>query len=1115
MRKNITKSLLIMTSILGFCSCGSEIESGKDSVNRFTLIDPSYSGITFENTLTETPKNNHLVNDEFITGGGVAAGDINNDGLPDIFLTGNQVNDRLYINKGELIFEDITDDAGLDDVDSWSTGVSFVDINADGYQDIYICKNVHENTAESANLLYINNGDETFTESAKEYGLADKGFSVQATFLDFDKDGLIDMYLVNQPPSIGGRNGGEIDPNKYSSLLYSDKLYKNMGKEGFVDFSDYAGMRNFAYGLSATVGDINNDGWPDIYVANDFNLPDHMYLNNADGTFRDVVNQSFKHISNFSMGSDMADYDNDGNLDLMVVDMVAEDHKRIKTYMGSMKPADFWATVNKGWHYQYMFNTLQRNNGNATFGDLAQLGGVSSTDWSWGPLIADFDNDGLKDIFVTNGVKRNMRHSDIDGIYDRVLDSLEAVAKAEEKELNDLIDIMKFVEMAPIDKLTNYAYKNNGDLTFTKKNTDWGFDLATLSNGAAYADFDLDGDLDLIINNIDEEAFLYRNNTSDKSGSNYIRLSLLTEKSATMHGSRIYIYRDSSIWQMVESTNVRGYMSKSEDVIHFGLGEIDVVEKVKVVWPDLSVTILENVKANQLLEVRQKNTIDNPKTVKQKKMFKGVTRDLGISFVHKENNFDDYAKQILLPHKLSQFGPQLAVGDINGDNLEDFYVGGSAGNPGAMFIQTSDGQFVEKKNGDWNLDKASEDMDSELFDVDNDGDLDLFVVSGGNEFEPDDIELKDRIYINDGKGNFKKDTNILDAYLISGSVVRKADFDKDGDVDLFIGGRLVPGTYPFAASSILLENINGKLINVTEKKAPELHKLGLVTSGTWGDINGDNLLDLTIVGEWMPVTIFVQNEKGEFSKQEINGLENTEGWYYSIENADMDNDGDLDLIVGNLGLNYKYKASEEEPFQVHCADFDQNGSLDIVLSYYEHGEVFPVRGRSCSAQQIPEIGEKFSTFESFGDSNLRGIYGSSLDSSLHLEAKTFASFYIENINGSSFKLHKLPQLAQVSSVNNIIVKDFNTDGFKDILISGNLYPAEIETPRNDASIGLLLDGDGKGKFTARSLKESGFFAPHDAKDMKIIKVGTKEIVLVGNNNYFLQAIEYTPPNIND
>ncbi len=1106
-------SKIIFAGVITLClgSCAEEPKSVSVKADTlFTAVSTEYSNLNFENSISQTKLNNHMINSQFISGGGVAVGDVNNDGLQDIFFTGNQVRDRLFLNNGDLKFKDISDNAGISKDNNWSTGVTFVDIDNDGDQDIYVCRFTYLENDKSANQLYINNGDATFKEQAVAFGLADKGFAIQATFFDFDNDGLLDVYIVNQPPSIPNI-GNKMNLEQFSDILFSDRLYKNMGHGKFEDHTVKSGIRNFGFGLAATTGDFNNDGWQDIYVSNDFDVADHIYINQQDGTFKDEIHEAMKHISNFSMGSDIADYDNDGNLDIMVVDMMAEDHKRIKTNMGGMAPEQFWNIVNKGGHYQYMFNTLQRNNGNGTFSDLGQLAGVTSTDWSWAPLLADFDNDGFKDLFVTNGVISNNRNSDLVDLYQKRIDSINTVARQRGVNANTMIDVMDFVPLAPTDKLPNYIFKNNGDLSFTNKIKDWGMEKPTLSNGAAYADFDLDGDLDLVVNNINETTTLLKNNTSDRQSGNYIRFKLDIQGDNVIYGTKVSLFKDDALQQVSEISNARGFMSKSEDLIHFGIGTSTLVDKVVVHWNDGTTSILNDLEANKVHELSKSNLNDDILGDSERKaaIFGDATQSLNLNdVVHRENDNDDYEWEILLPHKMSQFGPSIGVGDVNGDQREDFFIGGAAGEAGQLYIQNSKGSFNKADQTAWLQDKTSEDLGAAFIDIDNDKDLDLFVVSGGNEFNEGDAALQDRLYINNGKGKFTKSKKGLPNYLTSGSCVVPNDFDKDGDIDLFIGGRLIPRKYPNAAHSHLLENVGGRFVDVTKEKAVEMNNLGLVTAASWADFNKDGLEDLIVVGEWMPVTIFTQTENGNFKKDII---EHSEGWYYEVKTADMDDDGDDDIIVGNLGLNYKYKASKDEPFEVYSYDFDNNGSLDIVLSYYEHGVAFPVRGKSCSTQQIPSLKEKFPSYEEFGNSNLENIYGGSLNDALSFKAKTFASAYIENKGNGDFETKPFPSLAQTSSINNILVKDYDQDGFKDLLVSGNLYVSEIETPRNDAGTGLFLKGNGKGDFLPVSIKESGFYAPNDAKDMKSIKVGTKEFILVANNNDFMQAIEVKTP----
>ena len=1132
----IIKSTLVIALLLISCqSCSDKIS---DTDKLFSLVPTSITRVKFQNSLTENYHFNHMVNEMFITGAGVAVGDVNNDGLPDLFFTGNQVQDRLYLNIGGLQFEDITEEAGIIQETIWSSGVTFGDVNNDGYLDIYVCKFDYQQGKFGKNLLYINNGPAshrqlaggtrgvTFLEQASAYGLDSEGFSIQASFFDFNKDGLMDLYLVNQPPSSGYVIGHQIPKSELTGFKsLSSELFMNMGDADgsgqvtFQNVTDTSGISYVAKGLSASVGDFDNDGWPDVYVANDYEKPDRFYVNRGNGRFENQIDQAIKHISNYSMGSDVADFDNDGFLDVMIADMVAEDHFRIKTNMGGMDPKAFRDNVNQGFHYQYMFNTLQRNNGNGTFSEVAHLAGVSNTDWSWSPLFGDFDNDGWKDLLVTNGIRRAMRNSDYVRQRDKTIDSLQRVARTSSKNIFELIDIMAIIRTAREEKMPNYIFKNNGDLTFTKKTNEWGLYHPSMSNGASYADLDLDGDLDLVINNIDEAAHIYRNNAIENQVGNFLRVAVVNDRGSPAYGARVTLYHNGAFWQMQELINTRGYESKSEDVLHFGLAQVEEVSEVEITWPDGSKLMHENVKANQLLKFRRGEANkqvhrEEKDSQAQQVLFREITQDLNIDYVHQENDYDDYAKEILLPHKMSNFGPGLAIGDINQDGLDDFYVGGASGYAGVLFVQRSNSKFSRWQQKCLEDDKIHEDLGAEFFDADNDGDLDLYVVSGGNEFESGSKQLQDRLYLNDGTGRFKPGKTWLPKMSTSGSRVVPADFDEDGDLDLFVGGRLVPGKYPWPSQSYILLNEQGKFRDVTRNVAPGLLEAGLITSAVWTDFNGDGNLDLALVGEWTAVTL-LENRDGKFYNVTAEaGLGNTTGWYYSIVSEDFDRDGDYDFVAGNLGLNYKYKASEEEPFEVYSHDFDNNGRLDIVLGYHEHGELIPLRGKECSTQQLPQLAGKFPSYESFGMANLNDVYGPGINEALNYKAKTFASSYIENLGDGTFKVKKLPNQAQVSSVNNILTQDFNLDGHLDLLISGNLYPVEVETPRNDAGIGLYLTGDGAGNFTPLHPAQSGFLAPFDAKDMKMITLGKGKnkstVILVANNQDRLQAIKYDP-----
>lgn len=1063
------------------------------SVNKetlFTRLDSDQTGIEFSNDLVETKENNHLTNDMIISGGGVATGDLNNDGLPDIVFAGNQVGDAVYINKGNMVFQDITKSSGItEETKRWSTGVSLVDINKDGFLDIYICKNVQENIQAGANKLYINNGDLTFSEKASEYGLADRGFSIHASFFDYDLDGDLDVYVVNQPPSLGNRTSKVHQTLNKETSDYTDRLYEN--REGlFHDVTIESGLMSFGYGFIALIGDLNGDHWPDIYVPNDYNRGDFLYINQRNGRFRDNINQRVKHIPNFSMGGDLADYNNDGLLDIMVVDMVAEDHKRIKTNMSGMNPNNFWNIVHYGWHYQYMFNALQKNNGNGTFSELAHLGGVSNSDWSWGPIFADFDKDGYKDLFITNGVIRNSRYTDLQKKVSRKLDSLEAIANRRDVPLNDLIDVMDFVNMTPTDELQNFVFRNNQDLTFEKVSDEWGFAEKDLSNGVAYADFDLDGDLDLVTNNVNQEASLYQNNMNDKS---WLTIDLVPNESV-LPGTKVKVYLEDESIQYYEVTLSRGYMSQSMTQPFFGLDD-KKVDSIRIRWNSGKITTIKE----GVMEGVIRATEDEAKLPTGGTMSSPIFKQHSVSdYRHKENNFDDYLHQILLPYKQSNQGPLISVTDINKDGLDDFYVGGPANKPGMFFYQRRDGTFNEVK---FQVDSSYEDVGSVFVDYDNDGDDDLYIVSGGNEFEHNSDMYQDRLYENVGRGVFRRDTLSLPKFNISGSKVIAEDYDKDGDKDLLVLGRQIPRRYPLPVSSKILRNDNGKFVDATDEVASELNDIGLMNDAVWIDYDNDDDLDFIAVGEWTSIMVF-QQDNGVFQRTST-ALDSLSGWYFNIHADDMDGDGDKDLLIGNLGLNAKYKATNETPFEVFGGDIDENGHYDIVLAYNVGNEKFPVRGRSCSSDQIPEIAQNFPSYEKFSEANIIDLFGEVIVEHPHYVATTFATMYLENRSGEFFA-KPLPNEAQTSVVNSFITEDFDGDGLKDILLAGNLYPVEIETPRFDAGMGLYLKGNGKGDFIPTSLQESGFFAPLDVRDMALLKTRNKSMIVVSNNQEKLQ-----------
>ncbi|GAA4933823.1 VCBS repeat-containing protein [Algibacter agarivorans] len=1088
--------LIFFLLLTAFFSCGKS----KQSSQLFKPVLETDSRITFNNILTETDSLNYFIYPYLYLGGGVATGDINNDGLSDIFFVGNLVENKLYLNKGDMKFEDLTDKAHLEGGSKWFTGVTMVDINNDGWLDIYVCASGKDGN-DKRNNLYINNGDLTFTESAEKYGVDDNGSSIQSVFFDYDKDGDLDLYVANYPIApFGSPNSYYLHKMKNLINEDSDHLYQNNGYGVFKDVSVESGIANYGLSLGVSVGDYNNDGFEDLYISNDFNTPDKFFINNGDGTFNDKLKESTYQTSWFGMGSDVADFNNDGLLDLVQVDMTPRDNRRAKENMASMNASLFWNTVESGFHYQYMFNSLQLNRGlnpikGVQFSNVARIAGIPTTDWSWAPLFADFDNDGWKDIFITNGIKRDVNNKDF------------FKAKSIKANFTGVIDGSAYKEI-PSEPIENRVFKNNGDLTFDNLSENWGLNLKGFSHGCAYADFDNDGDLDLVVNNMDQIASLYKNQSNVKD-KRYLRLKFTGTSNNTFGlGTKVKIFHNGTM-QHQELTLTRGYQSSVEPIMHFGVGNIQKIDSMAIAWPDGKKELLKDVNTNQTLNIQHSNSVRVVnENLAEKHQFSDITQEINLNFKHQENQHNDYLFEPLLPHQNSKQGPGLAVADVNNDGLDDFYVGNAHKSKGSLYLQNRDGSYSEKE-GPWLNDNENEDMNALFFDADGDKDMDLYVVSGGNEFLRNQDLLQDRLYLNIGNGDFIKAENSLPSMITSGSCVKAADYDNDGDLDLFIGGRLIPGKYPLAPRSYILRNDGNHdnepvFTDVTQQIAPQLVAPGLITDALWSDFNNDGNLDLVVTGEWMPV-LFFENQDGIFKDiTELFGLQNQVGWWYSLAEGDIDNDGDTDYIAGNLGENYKYQASPKEPFELYSGDFDKNKRLDIVLGYHQDGNEYPVRGRQCSSEQIPNISLKFKDYSSYANANLVDIYGKeSLEESLHLSATNFASCVILNNNDKTWAMSPLPSLAQLSSVNSIIINDFNNDDNLDIILSGNLYTSEVETPRNDANLGLYLVGNGSGEFEPIDASESGLYIDGDVKKTTIIKsaTGSNRILSVANDGY--------------
>jgi hypothetical protein len=1066
----------------------------------YKKLSVSRTGIDFFNELTENDTLNYTIFPYMYMGGGISVGDINNDGLDDIFFTGNLIPNRLYLNKGNMRFEDISEKAGVMGNHQWFTGSTMADVNNDGWLDIYVC--VSAKYQPSDNLLFINNKDNTFTESGKSYGINDKSSSVQATFFDYDNDGFLDLYVANYPIVLVSQGAEfynlKIKENKFEE---SGHLYRNNGNKTFTDVTDEAGVRNFGMSIGVVAMDFNNDGWKDLYVSNDFNPPDYFYLNNGDGTFREVVKEATAQTSIFGMGFDAADINNDGFLDLYQIDMTPPEHSRRVLNVIPMRQETFEKSIGFGFHYQYMQNALQLNNGTfdsiPAFSNITLFANTAYTDWSWGGLFMDMDNDGLKDLFVSTGVLKDINNQDIlseprSGMY---------FETGKEKEYRP--------ELFPSTPVKNFVYRNNGDFTFTNKADEWGFKDPSLTNGLSYGDFDNDGDLDIVVHNVNEVSSVYENKTVKKDH-HYIKIKLNGAENNRFGLGSIVTIKTGETLQKQELTLTRGYQSSVPPVIHFGTGINTIIDELEITWPDGRKQILTTIKTDQTLVLNHNEAVAMADSiVPQVYKFKDIAAQSGIHFLHKENRYNDFEHEPLLPYKYSHLGPGLAIGDVNGDGLEDFFVGNAQGSPGALFMQNAEGRFTEH-SGPWIADSVYEDTGVLIFDADGDGLQDILVVSGGNN-KTKNNHFNHRLYLNSCKGLFKVTQAIPGDLNQSGMCIKAADYDSDGDTDIFIGGRIVPGNYPVAANSYILRNNGGKgsnlrFENITPEAAPDLLNAGLVTDALWEDFDNDGDVDLIFTGEWMNLR-FMENNAGKFAEvTDKLGFTNTCGWWYSLYSADIDQDGDRDIIAGNLGLNYRYNVKNNEVFEVYFNDFDVNGNSDIVLAYSEHGIKYPANSYTATTRQIPVIMQRYQTVESFANATLEDIYGiKMLESSLHYAVNIFTSVWLENQGNGSYKTHNLPEMAQFSSIN--AIEEIIYNNHPAWIIAGNLYNTEVETPRNDASIGLIMKYD-KGKLKAVVPSESRLMIRGEVKALKTIKLANgKSALLVANNNEKLKLLD--------
>ncbi|MEM6965436.1 MAG: VCBS repeat-containing protein [Bacteroidota bacterium] len=1059
----------------------------------FTSVSAEDSGLDFVNHLEETLESNYYQYLYTYIGGGVAAGDINNDGLIDIFFTSNSSPNKLYLNKGNLQFEDITTKAGISHLEGFDTGVTMVDVNADGYLDIYVSRGGWKDEDNKfANLLYINNHDLTFTEKAKALGLDDANRTIQSTFFDYDNDNDLDVYISNSPNVTGRSKTVNLSQSqKDAANLNSkgcDRLYENDGKGFFTDVSEKAGLAyDLGFGLNPQVADLNNDGWLDLYVCNDFNYPDLVYLNNKNKTFTESRDEVFQHMSFNSMGSDVADINNDGWMDVMTLDMNPEDYIRSKTTMSMTSIQRFEAMVKNGYHHQYMHNMLQVNNENGTYREIANMAGMANTDWSWALLSADFDLDGWNDMYITNGVYRDVLDQD------KNIEIRNILRKNNRRPTK--ADLLKFTQMLPQQKVRNYFFRNQTDFTFQDVTEDWANEIPTFSNGAIYADLDNDGDLDIVVNNINDQATLLKNNAVENDLGNFLKIKLNgSVNNPRGIGTKLELAFEDGSQQTRLHIPTRGYLSSVSNIIHFGF-QNQVPQKLSITWNDGNFQEININGINQELEISYANNNLKKETPSPSPLFTNPK----VIHQHSDPYFNDYSLQVLLPNKLSQTGPFATQADVNGDGLTDLYIGGGYRQAGQLCLARNDGSFEKLTTEAFVKDARYEDQGALFFDADNDGDQDLYVVSGSYEFYQTPRALQDRLYLNDGSGKFEKAISALPTINASGSVVTGADVDSDGDVDLFVGGRVIPGKYPYASKSYILINEKGKFTDATELVAPDLSNVGLVTDAIWTDINQDGQTDLILTGEWLGIEVFL-NKNGKLEKSTAHPeLSERRGWWNQLKVVDIDQDGDQDIIAGNLGLNSKFHASPKKPFRIYTDDFDSNGIEDIILAKEYKGKEVPIRGKTCMTQQIPSLAQKVKTYNDFAQSELSEIVGAQLSSCLNYEATEFRSGIFLNQN-NTFTFVPFASPAQMSPINSMVYADMDGDGIEDILLAGNNHQAEVETTRYDAGISTFLKGTGGGAFEVAPNSATGLYLDGDVRDMQLVKNRQSSILIVINNN---------------
>ena len=1107
------KSIYFFSFILSFqlMSCDSKTENNS---TLFELLSSEKTKIDFINNITYSNEFNIYTYRNFYNGGGVGLGDVNNDGLLDIYLTANQLPNRLYINKGNFVFEDVTETAKLSGNRAWSTGVSMVDINSDGWLDIYVCNSGDVYGDNRQNEFFINNGDGTFSENAEQMGLADSGLSTHAAFFDYDKDGDLDVYLLNNSFTAVSTFNFQKKLRDKRDQKGGDKLFRNdSGK--FIDVSEKAGIfgSEIGFGLGVSVADLDKDGWLDLFISNDFFEMDYIYMNNGDGTFSEDLENQMRSTSLSSMGSDVADITADGLPEIFVTDMLAKSDDRYKTTMTFENWDKYQYNLKNGYYRQNTRNTLHLNNGisfenKLTFSEVGRLAGVEATDWSWSALITDFDNDGHKDLFVANGLAQD--------IHDQ--DYLNFISDEEIKKMivkKNGVDYKKLVELVPVNRISNCVFAGDSNLGFKDVANSWGLDTPSHSSCSAYGDLDNDGDLDLIVNNINMPPFVYKNKSTELlKENNYLKVKLIGEKNnINAVGEKVTIKSDEQIFYL-EQSPIRGFQSTVDNIVHFGLGEISSIDSLIVDWYYGKRSVLTNISVNQTVVISESEAQKPEHKEEQnnnKSIFKNVSEIIDLDYLHVENTYVDFDRDRLLYHMRSTEGPKLDIGDVNNDGLMDFYIGGAKNSAGKLFLNIGQNKYKSSNADLFEKDKQSEDSQVVFFDADNDGDLDLYVSSGGVEYSSSSYALFDRLYINDGFGEYARSSQLLPtSNPESTSVVIPNDFDKDGDIDLFVGIRLKPGSIGVPQNGYILEN-NGKgeYKDVTLELAPEMIELGMITDAKWADFDNDDDYDLIIVGEWMGIKLF-ENDNSNFTEISKDvGLKNTSGWWNRIVSSDIDNDGDIDFIVGNHGLNSRFKASVEAPISCYVNDFDNNGSIEQIVCNYNEGKSYPLVLRHDLIKQLPHLKKKYVYYTNYKGQAIEDIFTSEeLKNSIVHEVTMLESILLINNGDASFKIKPLPTESQFAPIYAISASDFDKDGVIDLVLGGNLYNVKPEIGSYDASYGQFLKGTGNGDFTVYSMGESGLFLDGEIRDFKIFSHKQNDLLLVSKNNSTVDFYQY-------